>query len=153
MDRVDIAVNRKAFRDYEILERLEAGIVLTGGEVKSLRAAKADLSDSFARIEENEISLYNMNIANYAQASYMNLEPKRIRRLLLHRPQIQKLKEKITQRGLTLIPLKAYFNERGTAKIEIALAKGKKFYDHREDIKRRESDRYLRRTLKSRGKG
>lgn len=153
MERVDIAVNRKAFRDYEILERLEAGIVLTGGEVKSLRAAKADLSDSFARIEENEISLYNMNIANYAQASYMNLEPKRIRRLLLHRPQIQRLKEKISQRGLTLIPLKAYFNERGTAKLEIALAKGKKFYDHREDIKRRESDRYLRRALKSRGKG
>ena len=151
MDRVDIAVNRKAFRDYEILERLEAGIVLTGGEVKSLRAAKADLSDSFARIEENEISLYNMNIANYAQASYMNLEPKRIRRLLLHHKQIQKLKEKISQRGLTLIPLKAYFNQRGIAKLEIALAKGKKFYDHREDIKRRESDRYLRRALKNRG--
>ena len=152
MERVDIAVNRKAFRDYEILERLEAGIVLTGGEVKSLRAAKADLSDSFARIEENEISLYNMNIANYAQASYMNLEPKRTRRLLLHRPQIQRLKDKISQRGLTLIPLKAYFNERGIAKLELALAKGKKFYDHREDIKRRESDRYLRRALKSRGK-
>ena len=151
MERVDIAVNRKAFRDYEILERVEAGIILTGGEVKSLRAAKADLSDSFARIEENEISLYNMNIANYAQASYMNLEPKRIRRLLLHHKQIQKLKEKISQRGLTLIPLKAYFNERGIAKLEIALAKGKKFYDHREDIKRRESDRYLRRALKSRG--
>ena len=151
MDRVDIAVNRKAFRDYEILERLEAGIVLTGGEVKSLRAAKADLSDSFARIEENEISLYNMNIANYAQASYMNLEPKRMRRLLLHHPQIQRLKDKIAQRGLTLIPLKAYFNERGIAKLEIALAKGKKFYDHREDIKRRESDRYLRRALKNRG--
>ena len=152
MERVDIAVNRKAFRDYEILERLEAGIVLTGGEVKSLRAAKTDLSDSFARIEENEISLYNMNIANDAQASYMNLEPKRTRRLLLHRPQIQRLKDKISQRGLTLIPLKAYFNERGTAKLELALAKGKKFYDHREDIKRRESDRYLRRALKSRGK-
>ena len=152
MERVDIAVNRKAFRDYEVLERLEAGIVLTGGEVKSLRAAKADLSDSFARIEENEISLYNMNIANYAQASYMNLEPKRTRRLLLHRPQIQRLKDKISQRGLTLIPLKAYFNERGIAKLEIALAKGKKFYDHREDIKRRESDRYLRRALKSRSK-
>lgn len=153
MERVDIAVNRKAFRDYEILERLEAGIVLSGGEVKSLRAAKADLSDSFARIEENEISLYNMNIANYAQASYMNLEPKRIRRLLLHRKQIQRLKDKTAQRGLTLIPLKAYFNERGTAKLELALAKGKKFYDHREDIKRRESDRYLHRTLRSRGKG
>ena len=152
MERVDIAVNRKAFRDYEILERLEAGIVLTGGEVKSLRAAKTDLSDSFARIEENEISLYNMNIANYAQASYMNLEPKRTRRLLLHRPQIQRLKDKISQRGLTLIPLKAYFNERGIAKLELALAKGKKFYDHREDIKRRESDRYLRRALKSRSK-
>ena len=150
MERVDIAVNRKAFRDYEILERLEAGIVLTGGEVKSLRAAKTDLSDSFARIEENEISLYNMNIANYAQASYMNLEPKRTRRLLLHRPQIQRLKDKISQRGLTLIPLKAYFNERGIAKLELALAKGKKFYDHREDIKRRESDRYLRRALKNR---
>ena len=150
MERVDIAVNRKAFRDYEVLERLEAGIVLTGGEVKSLRAAKADLSDSFARIEENEISLYNMNIANYAQASYMNLEPKRTRRLLLHRPQIQRLKDKISQRGLTLIPLKAYFNERGIAKLEIALAKGKKFYDHREDIKRRETDLQMRKAMKNR---
>ena len=150
MERIDVAANRKAFRDYEILERFEAGIVLVGSEVKSLRAFKANLTDSFARIEENEISLYNMNIANYAQASYMNLEPKRTRRLLLHRPQIQRLKDKISQRGLTLIPLKAYFNERGIAKLEIALAKGKKFYDHREDIKRRESDRYLRRALKNR---
>lgn len=150
MERVDIAVNRKAFRDYEILERLEAGIVLNGGEVKSLRAAKADISDSFARIEENEISLYNMDIANYAQASYMNLEPKRTRRLLLHRKQIQKLKEKTAQRGLAIIPLKAYFNERGTAKLEIALARGKKLYDRREDIKRKEVDLQMRKAIKNR---
>ena len=149
MERIDVAANRKAFRDYEILERFEAGIVLVGSEVKSLRAFKANLTDSFARIEENEISLYNMDVAAYAQASYMNVEPKRVRRLLLHHKEIQRLKDKVSQRGFTIIPLKLYFNQRGIAKLELALARGKKFYDRREDIKRREADLKIRKTLKS----
>ncbi|OGX25803.1 MAG: SsrA-binding protein [Omnitrophica WOR_2 bacterium RIFCSPHIGHO2_02_FULL_45_21] len=152
MERIDVAANRKAFRDYEILERFEAGIVLVGSEVKSLRAFKANLTDSFARIEENEISLYNMDVAAYAQASYMNVEPKRVRRLLLHQKEIQRLKDKAAQRGFTLVPLKLYFNQRGIAKLELALARGKKFYDRREDIKRREADLKIRKTLKSRRK-
>ena len=152
MERIDVAANRKAFRDYEILERFEAGIVLVGSEVKSLRAFKANLTDSFARIEENEISLYNMDVAAYAQASYMNVEPKRVRRLLLHQKEIQRLKDKAAQRGFTLVPLKLYFNQRGIVKLELALARGKKFYDRREDIKRREADLKIRKTLKSRRK-
>lgn len=150
MERIDVATNRKAFRDYEILERFEAGVVLVGSEVKSLRAFKANLTDSFARIEENEISLYNMDVAAYAQASYMNVEPKRARRLLLHQKEIQRLRGKVNQRGFTVVPLKLYFNERGIAKLELALARGKKFYDRREDIKRREADLKIRKTLKSR---
>ncbi len=150
MERIEVATNRKAFRDYEILERFEAGITLVGSEVKSLRAFKANLTDSFARIEENEISLYNMDIASYAQASYLNVEPKRVRRLLLHHKEIQRLKDKVARRGFTLIPLKLYFNERGIAKVELALARGKKFFDRREDIKRREADLKIRKILKSR---
>lgn len=150
MERIDVATNRKAFRDYEILERFEAGIVLVGSEVKSLRAFKANLTGSFARIEENEISLYNMDVAVYAQASYMNVEPKRVRRLLLHQKEIRRLKDKAAQRGFTLVPLKLYFNQRGIVKLELALARGKKFYDRREDIKRREADLKIRKTLKSR---
>lgn len=150
MESIEVATNRKAFRDYEILERFEAGIVLVGSEVKSLRAFKANLTDSFARIEENEISLYNMDVAAYAQASYMNVEPKRVRRLLLHHKEIQRLKDKAVQRGFTLVPLKLYFNQRGIVKLELALARGKKFYDRREDIKRREADLKIRKTLKSR---
>lgn len=150
MERIDIAANKKAFRDYEILETLEAGIELFGSEVKSLRQAKASLVDSFARIEKGEAFVYNIDISSYAQASYQNVEPKRTRRLLLHRHQIQKLDEKMSQKGFALIPLKLYFNYRGVAKIDLGLAKGKKAYDKREDIKRRESQREMRRVLKDR---
>lgn len=149
MESIEVATNRKAFRDYEILERFEAGIVLVGSEVKSLRAFKANLTDSFARIEENEISLYNMDVAAYAQASYMNVEPKRVRRLLLHHKEIQRLKDKAAQRGWTLVPLKLYFNQRGIVKLELALARGKKFYDRREDIKRRETELEVRKAMKN----
>ncbi len=152
MEPIDIATNRKAFRDYEILERLEAGVALVGSEVKSLRNAKASLDDSFARIDEEQIFLHNMYIAPYAQASYLNVEPKRVRKLLLHWGQINKLEAKITQKGLTLIPLKMYFNSRGIAKVELALAKGKKLYDRREDIKKREIDLQMRKMIKNRGK-
>lgn len=149
MDTKIIATNKKALRDYAILEQEEAGIELVGSEVKSLRQAKASLDESFARIEGSQVLLYNLHIAPYEQASYLNVEPTRVRRLLLHRSQISKLKEKTAQRGLTLIPLKLYFNKRGKVKVELALAKGKKTYDRREDIKRREADLAMRRIIKN----
>jgi len=145
-----IATNKKAYRDYNIIETLECGIELKGSEVKSLRDSKLTLNDSFARIEKNEVTLYNSHISPYEQASYLNVEATRPRRLLLHRSQINKLTEKVSQKGCTIIPLKAYFNERGFAKIELALCKGKKLYDRRDDIKRREGDLRLRRLLKHR---
>ncbi|MBC8436342.1 MAG: SsrA-binding protein SmpB [Candidatus Omnitrophica bacterium] len=145
-----IATNRKAHRDYAVLETLECGIELRGSEVKSIRAGKITLNDSFARIEKNELILYNTHISPYAQASYLNVDPVRPRKLLLHRGQISKLTGKVVQKGSTLIPLKAYFNERGFLKIELAICKGKKLYDKRHDIKRREEDLEMRRVLKSR---
>ncbi len=145
-----IATNRKAHRDYAVLETFECGIELKGSEVKSLRAAKVNLNDSFARIEHSEVILYNTHISPYSQASYLNVEAARPRRLLLHRNQIKKIVGRLTQKGLTLVPLKAYFNDRGFAKIELALCKGKRLYDKREDIKRRESDLELRRVMKRR---
>jgi len=145
-----IATNRKAYRDYEVLESLESGIELKGSEVKSLRAAKINLNDSFARFEGAEIFLYNAHISHYAQASYLNVDADRPRKLLLHKKQLQRINGKLTQKSLTLIPLKIYFNERGFAKVELALCKGKKIYDRREDIKRRETDRQMRRTLRNR---
>lgn len=147
-----IASNRKAHRDYTILETIECGVELKGSEVKSLRQGRMNLEDSFARIENNEVILYNTHISPYLQASYLNVEPKRPRRLLLRKNQIRKLFGQISQRGFTLIPLKAYFSERGFAKIELALAKGKKLYDRREDMRRREAEREIRRALKSRRK-
>ncbi len=146
----NIATNRKAYRDYEVLESLESGIELKGSEVKSLRAAKINLNDSFARFEGAEIFLYNAHISHYAQASYLNVDADRPRKLLLHKKQLQRINGKLTQKSLTLIPLKIYFNERGFAKVELALCKGKKIYDRREDIKRRETDRQMRRTLRNR---
>ena len=147
-----IAANRKAFRDYEVLESFECGIELKGGEVKALRAGRINMDDSFARLEGNEIFLYNAHISPYEEASYMNAPPMRLRRLLLHRSQIRKITVQLTQRGLTLVPLKVYFNDRGFVKIELALCKGKKLYDKREDVKRREIDLQLRRAIKGRRK-
>ena len=147
-----ILTNRKAYRDYEILESLECGIELKGSEVKSLRDGKINLNDSFARIDKGEAFLHNAHISPYAEASYLNVEPDRVRRLLLHKNQITKISGKLTQKGLTLIPLKAYFNDRGFAKLELALCKGKKLYDKRESIKRRETDMALRRAMSNRRK-
>jgi SsrA-binding protein len=143
-----ITHNRKAHRDYEVLEAFECGIELKGSEVKSLREARANLNDSFARVEAGEIILYNMHISPYAQASYLNVAPTRPRKLLLHKKQIQKIAGALAQKGLTLVPLKLYFNERGLAKVELALAKGKKLYDRRRDIQKREVERELRRAMK-----
>lgn len=145
-----LATNHKAFRDYEVLESFECGIELRGGEVKSLRAGRINLNDSFARVEKGSVFLYNTHISPYAQASYLNVEPTRIRRLLLHKKQIERINSQLMQRGLTLVPLKVYFNDRGFAKIELALGKGKKLYDRREDIKRRETDLAMKRILKNR---
>lgn len=149
MDTKIVATNKKALRDYAILEQEEAGIELVGSEVKSLRQAKASLDESFARIEGGQVLLYNLHIAPYEEASYLNVEPTRVRRLLLHRSQISKFREKTAQRGCTLIPLKLYFNKRGKVKVELALVKGKKTYDRREDIKRREADLAMRRIIKN----
>jgi SsrA-binding protein len=147
-----VATNRKAQRDYSILETIEAGIELKGSEVKSIRAGKINLNDSFARLEGSQIILYNTHISPYEEASYLNVEPTRPRRLLLHKNQIRKLSGRLTQRGFTLVPLKAYFNDRGFAKVELALCKGKKLYDRRQAIKRRELELETRRILKSRRK-
>lgn len=148
MESRGIVTNRKAFRDYSILERQEAGIELVGSEVKSLRQGKANLDESFARIENGEIFLHNLHIAPYAQASYLNVEPMRVRKLLMHRGQISKLEGKVAQRGFTLVPLKLYFNARGIVKVELALGRGRKLYDRRQDIKRREIELELRKAMK-----
>ena len=145
-----VASNHKGYRDYNVLETFESGIELKGGEVKSIRQAKVTLNDSFARVEDGQLFLYNTHINPYAEASYMNVEPTRKRRLLLHKNQIEKLESKLTQKGLALIPLKFYFNSRGFVKVEVGLCKGKKLYDKREDIKRRETDIAMRRILRNR---
>jgi len=145
-----VTTNRKAHRDYEVLEAVECGIELKGGEVKSIRAGNINLNDSFARIDSKGVILYNTHISPYAQASYLNEDPVRPRKLLLHKKQIDKLTGRLLQRGLTLVPLKAYFNDRGFLKIELGLCKGKKLYDKRHDIQRRETDLQMRRALKNR---
>ena len=145
-----IITNRKACRDYEVLESLECGIELKGSEVKSLRDSKINLDDSFARAEKGELFLYNAHISHYTQASYLNVDPDRPRKLLLHKNQIERVTGKLTQKGLTLIPLKFYFNDRGFVKLELALCKGKKLYDKRDSIKRRETDLEMRRAIKNR---
>jgi SsrA-binding protein len=147
-----IATNKKAFRDYFVLETFEAGIELKGSEVKSLRSGNASLADSFAKIEGGQVLLYNAHISPYAQASYLNVESVRPRRLLLHKKQIKKLDAQISQGALALIPLKMYWNSRGIAKMELAVGKGKKVFDKREDIKNRETDRKIRHVLKHRRK-
>ena len=111
-----------------------------------------NLNDSFARVENGQVLLYNMHISPYAQASFLNVDPIRLRRLLLHRNQIKKIAGEVFQRGFTLVPLRLYFNERGFVKIELGLCRGKKLYDRRETVKRREAERQLRRVLRSRRK-
>jgi len=136
--------NRKARHDYHILDSVEAGIVLTGTEVKSLRQGRANLTDGHARIEKGEAWLHGMHISPYEQGSYANVDPVRKRKLLLHRNEIRRLTVKVAEKGLTLVPLRVYF-VKNRAKVEIAVCRGKKFYDKREDIARREVERDLRR--------
>lgn len=144
--------NRKARQSYHILESFEAGIALRGPEVKSLRAGKANLQDSFARVEKDEVFLYNMHITPYTYTHHEDLSPTRTRKLLLHRSQINKLSGKVQEKGLTLVPLDIFFNAKGIAKVNLALAKGKRGPDRREDIKKRDLQREAQREYRARTK-
>ncbi len=145
-----ICTNRKLFRDYEVLDTLECGIELKGSEVKSLRDASANIDDSFARAEGHEVYLYHCHITPYEKASYFKEEATRPRRLLLHRAQINKLIMHVQQRGCSLVPMKMYFNKKGLVKVALSLVKGRKAYDKRQEIKRKESEREMRRIQKNR---
>jgi SsrA-binding protein len=144
----DIARNRKAHFEYILLDRFEAGIELKGPEVKSLRQRKANINDSFARIEADELFVYGMHISPYKQSGRFAPDPTRVRKLLLHRSQIERLKTMASQKGHTLIPTRIYF-KKGYAKLEIAVAKGKKLFDKRQKLKQRTVDREIKRSLKS----
>lgn len=140
-----VATNRKALRDYTVFEKMEAGIALTGTEVKSLREGGASLDGGYAIIENGEAFLCDVNIAPYRQGNIFNRAPRRRRKLLLHKDEIKRLFGKTTLRGFTLIPLRLYFNDRGIAKVELALCKGKKMIDRREELKKRAMEREERR--------
>ncbi|MEW6606613.1 MAG: SsrA-binding protein SmpB [bacterium] len=143
-----ICSNRKAYHDYEILETYEAGICLRGTEVKSLRNHQANLQDSLARVENEEVFLFNCHINQYPYGNIQNHEPTRIRKLLLKKEEIKRLIGKTQERGLSLIPLKLYF-KKGKVKLELGLGKGKKLYDKRAVIKKREHEKEMRRTMKA----
>ena len=142
-----VATNRKAYHNYHIGESIEAGIALTGTEIKSIRNGRVSLGDAYVRPETGELWLLNAHIARYEAGSYMSHEPTRPRKLLLHRKQIDSLASQIAEKGLTLVPIKLYIKD-STAKVAIALAKGKKLYDKRESIARREIERELGRATK-----
>ncbi len=144
-----ITVNRKAYHDYHILESLEAGIALTGTEIKSVRAGRVNIRDAYARPEGNELWLYNSHIAAYQAGSYQNHDPHRPRKLLLHRHQIDELAGLVSRKGLTLVPLRLYIKGR-VAKVELGVAKGKRLHDKREVIARREAEREIGRELRRR---
>ena len=144
-----IADNRKAFFDYHVLETFEAGIALLGTEVKGIREGQANLRDSYARVEKGEIWLYNVHISAYSHRGYVDHDPKRRRKLLLHRQEIRKLIGKTTEKGLTLVPTRMYFKN-GKVKVALALAKGKQSHDKRETMRRREVDRETRAAVKER---
>ncbi len=142
-----VTTNRKAYRNYSVHESIEAGIALTGTEIKSIRAGKANLADAYVRPEKGELWLLNAHIARYDASSYLSHEPTRSRKLLLHKKEIASLASKVAERGLTLIPLRIYIKD-SRAKVEIALAKGKKLHDKRETIARREAEVEIGRVTK-----
>ena len=144
-----IADNRKAFHDYHVLDSWEAGLALLGTEVKAIREGRVNLRDSFARVNNGEVWLMNVHISPYSHTGYAHHDERRQRKLLLHRHEIQKLTGQVNQKGLTLVPLQLYFKN-GRVKVAVSLAKGKKEYDKRETIKRREADRETRAAIKSR---
>ena len=143
-----VAVNKKAYRNFELIEKFEAGLELSGTEVKSLRAGAADLSGSYARIENEQCWLVGAGIAQYQQAGSRQHEPTRKRKLLLHKAEIHRIRTRLEQRGFTLVPLRIYFNARGLAKIELALARGKRQYDKRQKITARDQKRDIDRSMK-----
>jgi len=147
--QVNVAENRKAFHDYHILDTWEAGVVLLGTEVKSIREGRVNLRDSFARVEKGEGWLHNVNISSYSHRGYADHEPLRQRKLLMRREEIRKLIGKTAEKGMTIVPLRMYF-KKGRVKVAVGLAKGKKDYDKRETIKRRETERETRAAVKSR---
>lgn len=141
-----ICTNRKARHKYELLDRLECGIVLTGSEVKSLRDGKASLDEAYARVKDGELWLVNCDIATYPQASLLNHEPRRPRKLLLHRRELHKFAEQAGHKGLTLVPLSIYLT-RGKIKVQLAVGRGKKLHDKRQDMKKAEAQREMRRAM------
>ncbi|HEU24413.1 MAG: SsrA-binding protein [Mesoaciditoga sp.] len=143
-----VTTNSKARRDYEILDKFEAGIELKGTEVKSLRNGSANINDAYCIIRNGEIFIENMHIPPYAGGNLFNHDPLRRRKLLMHKKEIIRLDSKVDQKGLTIIPLRVYFNDKGKAKVEIALAKGKHLYDKREEIAKKEVERTLRKKIK-----
>jgi SsrA-binding protein len=144
-----VCQNKKARYDYHIIEVIEAGMVLVGTEVKSLREGRANLKDSYARIRDGELYLLQAHISPYSHASYDNHDPERVRKLLVHKRELKRLTGKTQEKGLTLVPLKIYFKD-GKAKIELALASGKKSYDKRETLKRKTQAREMERAIKER---
>lgn len=148
MDVKTITVNRRAYHDYHILETVEAGIALTGTEIKSIRAGRVNLREAYAHPDGDELWLFNAHIARYEAGSHYNHEPTRPRKLLLHRQQISSLIGKVTQKNLTLVPLKVYIKD-GIAKAELGVARGKKLHDKREASARREAEREIERALKA----
>ena len=154
-ERKLVANNKKAYHDYFIEETYEAGIVLTGTEIKSVRQGKVSIKESYARIKDGEMMLYGMNISPYEQGNRFNTDPLRDRKLLLQRKELEKLEKNLggikdMNKGLTIVPLKMYINEDGLAKVEIGLARGKKNYDKREDIAKRDAKRDIDRRMKNR---
>ena len=147
--QASIAENRKAYHDYHLLETFEAGLVLLGTEVKAIREGRVNLRDSFARVEDGEVFLYNVHISPYSHRGYADHEPLRRRKLLLHKSEIRKLIGKTVERGMTLVPLRLYFKG-GKVKLAVSLARGKQAHDKREAIRRREVDRETRAAVKAR---
>lgn len=143
-----IATNKKARHDFFIDEIYEAGIVLTGTEIKSIRQGKINLKESFAKVQNGEVFVHQMHISPYEQGNRYNVDPVRPRKLLLHKQEIRKLIGYTTQKGMTLVPLSVYIDEHGRAKMELALARGKKLYDKREDIAKRDSERRMQQAMK-----
>ncbi|MHB1349914.1 MAG: SsrA-binding protein SmpB [Desulfobulbaceae bacterium] len=145
-----VSKNKKAFHDFHIEETLEAGIMLTGPEVKSLRAGRANLKDGYAQLEGGEVFLHNVHISPYEYATHNPSDPLRVRKLLLHKREIRKLIGKLHEKGIALIPLKIYFIENGKVKVELGLARGKKLYDKRASLKEKQSDREMERAMRHR---
>lgn len=146
-----VANNKKAYHDYFILEKYEAGLELTGTEVKSLRAGKCSIKEAYVRVENEEIFVVGMNISPYEQGNIFNTDPLRVKKLLMHKAEIAKLAGQIAEKTMTIMPLQVYFKN-GRAKLEIGLAKGKKLYDKREDMAKRDAKRDIERALKMRNK-